>query len=65
MNTRESSKGGRQYNEFIIDPNPTYSAMVGCETPLYAYVYVPDYYDLEELRHLMREEALSFCHIHE
>ncbi|VUZ41089.1 unnamed protein product [Hymenolepis diminuta] len=28
-------------------------------------IYVPDYYDLEELRKLSREEALSFCYIHE
>ncbi|KAM7540743.1 hypothetical protein Aperf_G00000034277 [Anoplocephala perfoliata] len=28
-------------------------------------IYVPDYYDLEELRKLLREEALSFCYIHE
>eukprot|EP00108_Taenia_solium_P010938 TsM_000954800 transcript=TsM_000954800 gene=TsM_000954800 len=28
-------------------------------------IYVPDYYDLEELRKLLREEALSFCCIHE
>ena len=26
---------------------------------------MPDYYDLEELRDLLREEALSFCYIHE
>uniref|UniRef100_A0A0V0J7V9 U3 small nucleolar RNA-associated protein 25 homolog n=1 Tax=Schistocephalus solidus TaxID=70667 RepID=A0A0V0J7V9_SCHSO len=28
-------------------------------------IYVPDYFDLEELRNLLREESLSFCHIHE
>ncbi|CDS40778.1 digestive organ expansion factor [Echinococcus multilocularis] len=28
-------------------------------------IYVPDYYDLEELRKLLREEALSFCCVHE
>ncbi|VDM33159.1 unnamed protein product [Hydatigera taeniaeformis] len=28
-------------------------------------IYVPDYYDLEELRKVLREEALSFCCIHE
>nr|CDS33927.1 digestive organ expansion factor [Hymenolepis microstoma] len=28
-------------------------------------IYVPDYYDFEELRKLLREEALSFCYVHE
>lgn len=28
-------------------------------------IYVPDYYDLEELRNLLRQESLSFCHVHE
>ncbi|BHF62200.1 hypothetical protein SprV_0100518100 [Sparganum proliferum] len=28
-------------------------------------IYVPDYFDLEELRNLLREESLSFCHVHE
>ncbi|VDD84378.1 unnamed protein product [Mesocestoides corti] len=28
-------------------------------------IYVPDYYDIEELRNLLREEALSFCYVHE
>lgn len=28
-------------------------------------IYVPDYYDLEELRKLLRDETLSFCCVHE
>ncbi|KAL5111407.1 hypothetical protein TcWFU_001571 [Taenia crassiceps] len=28
-------------------------------------IYVPDYYDMEELRKLLREQALSFCCVHE
>lgn len=28
-------------------------------------IYVPDYYDLEELRALLHNESLSFCYVHE